>query len=1016
MFPLLWSCFTGPTPNPLPQEDINDCALATSLAVLAVSCWNCQERHLPPQDYTVLLTIGFAIVPYAFCDVKLSHSLIHMKQPHRQRQYERQVLHDYSSARSHLVLTLKPPTFLFSSCFTHIPTTLLTSSRAHQQPQVINQRRTAAAAPPPLPQQLRRRHSTMAATTNLAAVAEAKRLEGDGRVINEWYSLEEYTTRRLGFLGKHPAFRGLTRLLPGIKRDGKEVFKGQQEVLSAQQVRARELACEIDPLLPLSTATNTHSLDDFQGYPADEWHPGFISTPILREDTPATPEMSASSSAEPPHYSAHSGVAAVGNRPISVPVKTPQSLKRAAPADGHDEDRDDIQSNHSDSTESSPAPSPAPAPAPAPRKRAKTQPAPAAAPARTTKKVNLKAPAKQPAQPLPPTLEVDYEKIINGENLPRSRDQAKEASRLRLSNLKSNLPTTQHPDFPPEFFDRRNFSAAEQQLILDGDGPVRCVCGNYNAPRGCQIWIGCETPECHVWQHAKCMTGEDKEPKKETGKDLDYYCQVCDPWFHRKLGERERERAFLSVFFFTVGFKRFFSLVKEAGPLVNCTFFGRHDMQNLVGFLHFLIQLVPCARDRSALVAMDKAVNVSSRTLHKGWTCCVLRTFSSFRVVITEVLGDAVDVSRLAGLRYPNSLGLRCILGSSQLPGRRVEANANKRENMLRKSVSRYSFPFYIQPSSKTKSKIATLSGIAGDDGDDQPPQRPTIPGSKIALPMDKDDEQLLSGTQRCSNCGKTKNKTEFWDGSRDDNGNPKTKKTCNKHWKNQGLAGGTESYAERPSTSSPALTWNKAAACSVLRRHSRRYSTRRKATEQEAQQRLLTQSHAREDRAKKRQRTRNRLEEPEGELDTAPPATGTATSNDPPTIAPAAPLDFDCDKCEHPRKNDLRTQEGTDLCLYCTTKTVDLNPHDERKWCISGRHDSYPSDQRRVFRTPHVAALLMPATLVLYNLSLSKMKDKISYIFADLERGTGLVARTGDCSAYVSTGDSCTLDPLETA
>lgn len=380
----------------------------------------------------------------------------------------------------------------------------------------------------------------MAAVTNLAAVAEARRLEGDGRVVNEWYSLKEYTKRRLGFLGNHPAFRGATRLLPGIESAGKEVFAGQQETLSAQQVRARELVCEIDPLLPLSTTTNTDTLDDFQGYPADEWVPGFIASPIPREDTPATPAMSASSAAEPPHYSAHSGVAAVGHRPISVPVKTPQSLKRAAPTDGDDEDSDETQSNHSDSSEeSSPAPQP-------PRKRVKTQtaPAPAPAPARTaTKKLNLKAPAKQPAQAAPPAFFVDYEKIISGEILPRSRDQAKEAARRRLQKLNANLPATQHPDHPPEFFNRRNFSAYEQQQITNGDGPVRCVCGNYDAPRGCEIWVGCETPECHVWQHAQCMTGKDEEPKKEkSGKDLDYYCQVCDPWYHRKLLQRFRQR------------------------------------------------------------------------------------------------------------------------------------------------------------------------------------------------------------------------------------------------------------------------------------------------------------------------------------------------------------------------------------------------------------------------------------------------------------------------------------------
>ncbi|KAK3115110.1 hypothetical protein LTR53_005887 [Teratosphaeriaceae sp. CCFEE 6253] len=95
-----------------------------------------------------------------------------------------------------------------------------------------------------------------------------------GTTINEHYSICEYVNRRAGFLGTLPDFAHmLSGLLPMVRRDALEVFKSDLE-LSVQEVRRRELASEVDPLLPLPTTHNTETLDDYRSYPAREWRSG----------------------------------------------------------------------------------------------------------------------------------------------------------------------------------------------------------------------------------------------------------------------------------------------------------------------------------------------------------------------------------------------------------------------------------------------------------------------------------------------------------------------------------------------------------------------------------------------------------------------------------------------------------------------------------------------------------------------------------------------------------------------
>ena len=106
------------------------------------------------------------------------------------------------------------------------------------------------------------------------ALDEVSLFEHTGRILNDHYTKKEYIQRRLGFLDKHPNYRCLPKLLPKVNQEADEVFCDQEEEISVQQVRQRELDCEVDPLLPLPTTANTETLDDFQSYGDTERRPG----------------------------------------------------------------------------------------------------------------------------------------------------------------------------------------------------------------------------------------------------------------------------------------------------------------------------------------------------------------------------------------------------------------------------------------------------------------------------------------------------------------------------------------------------------------------------------------------------------------------------------------------------------------------------------------------------------------------------------------------------------------------
>lgn len=110
------------------------------------------------------------------------------------------------------------------------------------------------------------------------AIREAAAHEGGGEVLNEWYELEKYINRRGEQLAKHPAFRKLCSTYYVARRHALEIFSSEQDTLSVQEVRRREIETQQDPLTILPTTVNTQTLDGFASYGDEEWQPGSKDT------------------------------------------------------------------------------------------------------------------------------------------------------------------------------------------------------------------------------------------------------------------------------------------------------------------------------------------------------------------------------------------------------------------------------------------------------------------------------------------------------------------------------------------------------------------------------------------------------------------------------------------------------------------------------------------------------------------------------------------------------------------
>ncbi|KAK6439086.1 hypothetical protein LTR95_004700 [Oleoguttula sp. CCFEE 5521] len=97
----------------------------------------------------------------------------------------------------------------------------------------------------------------------VAALQLASQSEGAGLALNERYTFEEYIYRRGNFLGRQPEYAHLQDACFIARRHASEVYPNDQAILHVQDIRAREIATQQDPLLPLPTTSNTESIDGF---------------------------------------------------------------------------------------------------------------------------------------------------------------------------------------------------------------------------------------------------------------------------------------------------------------------------------------------------------------------------------------------------------------------------------------------------------------------------------------------------------------------------------------------------------------------------------------------------------------------------------------------------------------------------------------------------------------------------------------------------------------------------------
>lgn len=103
-------------------------------------------------------------------------------------------------------------------------------------------------------------------------IARAATMEGNGAVLTDYYTFEEYIARRGSFIIKLPKYKHLTNACWVVrKNDANLIFADEQQQLTVREVRRRELANEIEPLLPLPTTSNTNSLDNFRHCRPEDW-------------------------------------------------------------------------------------------------------------------------------------------------------------------------------------------------------------------------------------------------------------------------------------------------------------------------------------------------------------------------------------------------------------------------------------------------------------------------------------------------------------------------------------------------------------------------------------------------------------------------------------------------------------------------------------------------------------------------------------------------------------------------
>ena len=372
-------------------------------------------------------------------------------------------------------------------------------------------------------------------------------------------------------------------------------------MLSAQAVRRLELYYAFEQLTPYPTDSNMET--DSALYPPSEWQPGvqtaaqvanalsenqdFDTNPPRHphraawdlmatavRNQPLMPETLnqiindlsyplGSITTPPPQYAAENAVADPTDSSLPVLVESPHKTGEKRPVDSSfvsEKGVDDEAATSPSSVRSSKRPrlettevgdallepqhqkgKKRAADSPSPSHDNSEIEAPASpSPARST---------KRPRTETPP-VQILLAGVVSGNRLPRSRKEAVDAAveRKRIlerAHLVVNPNTAvENLDFPPEFHSPENFTQTERTALDEQDsdnGPIRCICGENRDVAGREEWIQCDGENCGVWQHVICMEdGVESTVAKRQAKT--YLCQVCDPWRHRRVLQRLRQR------------------------------------------------------------------------------------------------------------------------------------------------------------------------------------------------------------------------------------------------------------------------------------------------------------------------------------------------------------------------------------------------------------------------------------------------------------------------------------------
>lgn len=356
-----------------------------------------------------------------------------------------------------------------------------------------------------------------------------------GEIINDRYTFEEYSRRRVGFLNNHDDYKHLPNLFPIVRKDAEFLFVSELEELCVQEIRAREELHGLKPLLPFPTTGNTQTLDNFAGYPAHPQPNRLVATEAAEQYSMSAPTdsiaVTARADSPNPVDSAAQNTPNTDGQSLASATQTTVSNILAALGDAPAARVLTSASSNPGSLPFRSGNSP------------KRSPSPTITSRRGKKDLKVDTsppPSAQPTHPDPSPLTVArpahrLESVIAGIVQPKSLQQAVDAQLELLKRLIAQ--DAEATSFRPEFHripDLKNpKKVAPVNEEEDGEN-VSCVCGPGADPDGFDgLWIACDN--CNVWQHQMCMGAAVPQNKTST-----YECQVCNPYAHRALLQKIR--------------------------------------------------------------------------------------------------------------------------------------------------------------------------------------------------------------------------------------------------------------------------------------------------------------------------------------------------------------------------------------------------------------------------------------------------------------------------------------------